>query len=185
MIDYCDPTTIYVKEDGVKIAEIETEITELAPIGNKWKDPITHKEYNRINQNILQEQKQRGEPYKKLLAVLNLNNIATGKTKDVEIKMTRLLSREDDDMDVLNTIEITEIKNSIEGKSSDEIAGTDTEETIKLVRQPTLPEPAKARVTITPPTGEDKQAHIIYIVAGILALIISTIGIVVIRKKVI
>ena len=98
--------------------------------------------------------------------------------------MTRVLATDDVDMDVLNTIEITEVKNSIEGKSSDELAGSDTEETIKLVRQPTIPQPARARVTVTPPTGENKQLHTEYIVVGIFALIILATGVVIIKHKI-
>lgn len=184
MIDYCDPTTIYVKDDKVETKTIEAEITEITKIGAVWKDPITHKEYTRINEGIIESQKARGEPFKKLLAVLNLNNIATGRGKDFTMSVTRVLATDDADMDVLNTIEITVIKNSIEGKNSDEIVGTDVEETIKLVRQPTIPQPARARVTVTPPTGENKQVHTKYVEAGIFALIILATGVVIIKQKV-
>ena len=41
---------------------------------------------------------------------------------------------------------------------------------------------AKATATITPPTGEDRQEMIVYLISGIMALAILSTGIVMIKK---
>ena len=80
-------------------------------------------------------------------------------------------------MEFINDAEITKINN---GKDSRD--NTDGDKEIQTVKPIDNKYEAKARATVTPPTGENKQEIIMYVVVGALALVILSAGIVVIKK---
>lgn len=103
------------------------------------------------------------------------DNLKTSDT--VTLVAGRPLSNKDDDMEFINDAEITKINN---GKDSRD--NTDGDKEIQTVKPIDNKYEAKARATVTPPTGENKQEIIMYVVVGALALVILSAGIVVIKK---
>lgn len=102
----------------------------------------------------------------------------------VKIVANRLLSNNDDDMEVVSRAEIKDIKHTPDPKDSTPQA--EKEEQVKIApKEVHTNGMVKARFTITPPTGENRSATSIYAIAGIMSLIILSTGIVIIKKKVI
>ena len=102
----------------------------------------------------------------------------------VKIVANRLLSNNDDDMEVVSRAEIKDIKHTPDPKDSTPQA--EKEEQVKIApKEVHTNGMVKARFTITPPTGENRSATSIYSIAGIMSLIILSTGIVIIKKKVI
>ena len=100
----------------------------------------------------------------------------------VTIGTQRYLSSQDSDMEIVNEAEITKLANSTDPDDNSQ------DKAEKLVR--TAPVEVhtngkvRAVVTITPPTGWDKLATVLYILAGAGALAILSAGVVIIKKKV-
>lgn len=102
----------------------------------------------------------------------------------VKIVANRLLSNNDDDMEVVSRAEIKDIKHTPDPKDSTPQA--EKEEQVKIApKEVHTNGMTKATFTITPPTGENRNATSIYAIAGIMSLIILSTGIVIIKKKVI
>ena len=88
----------------------------------------------------------------------------------------RKLSTSDIDMEYLNQVKITKINNGTDPRDQD---NGDKDEEIKAPEEPNTSE---ARATITPPTGADRQAIIIYTLTGIVALAILSAGVIMIKR---
>lgn len=100
------------------------------------------------------------------------------KTSDtVNLVAERKLSTQDDDMEFVNETEITKINNGKDSRDNSE--GVTEIQTVKPIEEKFE---AKARATITPPTGEDRQEIIMYVIAGVIALAILSAGVVLIKK---
>ena len=94
----------------------------------------------------------------------------------ITLSATKTLSTADEDMAYSNIGEIIQATNT----DSD----GNTTDGLYLVKTPELPEKAEAYITISPPTGGDMTTVLIYIIAGLGMLIILSIGIVIIKKRV-
>lgn len=104
--------------------------------------------------------------------------------------MTKVLSTEDEDMGYVNTAGI----NYAENATSDgltEIEIISAEESLSLAKPVKIGDPdgldgtvGLTYITISPPTGEDKITPIYYVATGAVMLIVLSVGIVVIKKKV-
>lgn len=86
------------------------------------------------------------------------------------------LSMDDVDMEYLNQAKITKINNGTDPRD------TDNEDKDEEIKGPEEPNTSEARATITPPTGADRQTIIIYTISGILALVILSAGVIMIKK---
>ncbi|MCI9063820.1 MAG: hypothetical protein HFJ17_04390, partial [Clostridia bacterium] len=97
-----------------------------------------------------------------------------------EFTAARLLSAQDDDLGVSNIAEVTELHMTDKPKLIETIDSSQ-----KYFNDPKFTNPTgEVYTTITPPTGSDMIAIIIYTVAGILSLAVISGGIVIIKKKV-
>ncbi len=111
----------------------------------------------------------------------------TARTKQVKtssetvIKAQRTLSSEDDDLEFINKVEIVSLRNTTD---PDDPNQEDAIKQIKYKSEPELPETAIATVTVTPPTGQDKQTIIVYLATIIATLAILAGGVIVIKKKI-
>ena len=79
-------------------------------------------------------------------------------------------------MEYLNQVKITKLNNSTDPRDQDN--GDNVEE----VKAPEEPNTSEARAIVTPPTGADRQAIIIYTITGIIALAILSAGVVMIKR---
>ena len=102
----------------------------------------------------------------------------TGSSDVVKLTATKVLSTSEDDMAYSNVGEI------IKARNSDKDGNVSDTTSIKLVRTPILPDKAEAYVTISPPTGGDTSTILIYVIAGLGMLMVLSIGIVIIKKKI-
>lgn len=101
------------------------------------------------------------------------------KTQDTaEMTVTKLLSTDDDDLGVSNVAQVIKIADTptlVETVDSSE----------RYFNDPVYTNPTdEVYVTITPPTGADKLTTIIYVIVEIIGLSVITVGIVLIKKKV-
>ena len=100
---------------------------------------------------------------------------------DVEVSARRLLSTEDDDLEIINEAEITKVTTASDPDDTD----PNKDEEIKVIPTTIVPtERADAKATITPPTGKDKQSITLYVITGIVTLAILSAGVVIIKKKI-
>ena len=186
MYDYPDPTTkydSYIGKNGVIVKKLTKKVDSWVDSDNNEnknvKDKVSERERKlRTEENIVHN-------YKEVLEVLGMDRIGIGETKEATVRFTRLLS-EDEDMEIINGSEITTLTKVAEIKPGDvNIDSNPTvEETLKLAINPKIPPPAEAKLTLTPPTGMDKQSGTVYIIAGIISFIILSTGVIVIKKKI-
>ena len=111
----------------------------------------------------------------------NKTRTANEKTsEEITLVAQRILSNQDDDMEVINEVEAKaeSLDNSTDARDN----SADKETEIKTIRKITESYKAKATATITPPTGSDRQTLIIYVIAGIIALAVLSTGVVFIKK---
>lgn len=169
VVDYLDPALTYVATGS------DTRIISLSKnSANKWVD--SENNVKDIGSSTID-----ASDYKKLLLLEDFGILARGNEINFIANAEKVLSTEDDDMEFINKVAVVKLNKSL---SEDDKGNSEAEESLKLVRAPELPEPAEAKATITPPTGEDKQIVTIYAIAGIVSLIVLLSGIVIIKKKV-
>ena len=121
---------------------------------------------------------------KQKLTIEGFGELSQGTSKKISIKAQVRLTRQDD-LEFVNKIEITKLQNSIERQPGDpDLSSSEYEETLKLIKQPTLPDPSEAVATVVPPTGEDRVTTEIYAIAGVSALVMLATGVILIKKKV-
>ena len=128
---------------------------------------------------------------KKVLQITGWKKLYTEKRTDRSVQKTttdtaqivvqRILSSQDDDMEVINEAEMT---SAIRATDPDDTS-TDKEERIKIIPITNISAKGKATLTVTPPTGLDKLAIILYIIAGTAGLAILSAGIITIKKKIV
>ncbi len=103
---------------------------------------------------------------------------------DYVFKTENTLPTEEDDMDFVNRAVIKKVKNSYDyddGKYNDK----DAEHHITFKKTPVSePNEVSATLTITPPTGENKQLIFVYTVTIVISLLITSAGVIFIKKKV-
>ena len=160
IIDYLDDTLQYKADSSDTRIKVPTEIPAVE---------------NATSKNIL--------VINEIGKLYTENNKARGngnfKTNDViALVAGRTLSKQDDDMEFINDVEIT--KMNMEKDSRDTTPKGDEE--IQTVKPLENKYKASAKATITPPTGEDRQEMIIYVISGIMALAMLSVGIVMIKK---
>ena len=156
--DYLDETLKYLPEKSDK-DRINTEIKTM-----KLDDR---------NTQVLKLNK-----WENVLFTNKVNDNSRKTTDKVTIVAERTLSREDKDMEIINEAEITGIKHATE-------TGDTNEEKLKIAPSEVHTNGrVKVVTTITPPTGENKQMIIYYAIAGIVALAILSVVIVIIKKKI-
>ena len=166
--DYLDKTLTYVEDkteelNGNKDRVEDTKLKENITIGVKEiKDA---QKFNLKDWETLHTSK---------------NKSPSGNTSDkVMIVAERILSNQDDDMEVLSGAKIF----SAENTPSD--STPESTEEIKIIRPATIEQAESgATLTITPPTGGNKNDIVIYAISGIISLIILATGISIIKKKV-
>ena len=95
----------------------------------------------------------------------------------ISVSFTKTLSTQDEDMAYVNVGAVNEL-------SVTKISTASGKNGSLLVKRPKLPTPSPPYITISPPTGNDKQAIAIYVVAGVIGLIILSAGIIIIKKKI-
>lgn len=167
--DYLDKSLTYVKEESTKLNNNnDKRIVEGA----------ADKEITVDGQNI-RAQEFKLEEWGKLYTNKIKNRDGNHPTTDsVNIFAKRILTREDDDMEIVSYATITQVDNST--------SGDDGDEEIKLVRKAEkVNANAKAIFTITPPTGNTTDNLTYYAIAGIVSLVVIAVGIVIIKKKIV
>ena len=167
--DYLDKSLTYVKEESTKLNNNnDKRIVEGA----------ADKEITVDGQNI-RAQEFKLEEWGKLYTNKIKNRDGNHPTTDsVNIFAKRILTREDDDMEIVSYATITQVDNST--------SGDDGDEEIKLVRKAEkVNANAKAIFTITPPTGNTTGSLTYYAIAGIVSLVVIAVGIVIIKKKIV
>ena len=167
--DYLDKTLTYVEDKTKELNGNKDRVED-----TKKKETITVE-----SKEIKDAQKFNLKEWESLHT--NKNTSPTGNTSDkVMIVAERILSNQDDDMEILSGAKVI----SAENTPSDPTPASPEEE-IKTIRPATI-EPAETSttLTITPPTGENKNDVVIYAISGIISLIILATGIVIIKKKI-
>ena len=118
--------------------------------------------------------------YDELIAIVDVGTLKKGDPPIVfNITTKRMLSEQDDDIDIGNDIEITKTTKTINGYKPD-----DVKEKLALVKNAVSAESANANVIVTPPTGEDKQAELLQIATIGIGLMISAMGILILKRLV-
>ena len=102
-------------------------------------------------------------------------------TDKVTLVATRILSKEDDDMEIVSRAEIKEIEHTPDPKDNEEDKVEQLRTAAKEVHTNGM---EKATFTITPPTGKDKNNVTLYAIVGTISLAILATGIVILKKKV-
>ena len=106
--------------------------------------------------------------WKSLYSIKNKNR-TEGTSDKVIIVAQRILSNQDNDMEIMSKAVLN--------------GGKNIPEDIKTIRPATdVHAESSARLTIVPPTGEDRQEIILYAIAATVALAILGAGIVMIKK---
>lgn len=180
MIDYLDPSLAYKETitEGVSVKVISQTI-----VGGTWADKDNNNyEISNSSLNLIQDKTDR--KYKEVLAITGIGDVPQGDTARISISASKELSNEDSDLEYLNDIKIEKMSTTIENMPTEESQKELIEKSLKLVRKPVIPEQAEATITITPPTGKDKQMMTIYVITGISSLIILAVGIILIKKKI-
>ena len=101
----------------------------------------------------------------------------------VTYTLTKVLSTQDDDMGYVNTVGINKAENS----TSDEVTETEihaAEYSLALAKPVVIGEPDDSYLTVSEPTGDDKISPIYYAVTGVVMLVVLSVGVVIIKKKV-
>ena len=162
--DYLDNTLTYVEEksdkDRIKIPEKESErVKEITVDNTKFKAQVL---------NL--------EGWKVLYSNKNKEKSENDTQDKVKVVAERVLSNQDDDMEFISKAEITKGENvNSKGENNDEF---------KTVRPATdVHAEGDAKLTITPPTGENRNILTIYIISSIISLVLLSITIVIIKKK--
>ena len=162
--DYLDNTLTYVEEksdkDRIKIPEKESErVKEITVDNTKFKAQVL---------NL--------EGWKVLYSNKNKEKSENDTQDKVKVVAERVLSNQDDDMEFISKAEITKGENiNSKGENTDEF---------KTVRPATdVHAEGDAKLTITPPTGENRNILTIYIISSIISLVLLSITIVIIKKK--
>ena len=167
--EYLDKTLIYVEEKSDK-DKIDTSL---------GMDSIT------VDENAIKVQVMKLLFENSVLYTDKINNRANEKTTSDSIKIVarRLLSDQDDDLETVSRARIEAIERKPDPKDSraDDVKNDNIKITPVEVHTNGM---QKAISTITPPTGEDRSTTTIYVIAGIVALIVLSAGIVIIKKKV-
>ena len=101
------------------------------------------------------------------------------KTSDaVSIIAGRILSKQDDDMEYINEVKITNVSNGTDTRDT----SSDKETQIQVIKTIDNNFESKATATITPPTGADRLEIILYTIAGVIALAVLSAGVVMIKR---
>ena len=101
-------------------------------------------------------------------------------SETVKLGVQKILSMKDDDMEIVNEAKITKAENDSEQ------GDRDRDVHVTMIPKVVPPEErARAVITITPPTGADKQSVVMYVAAGVIALAVLSTGIVLIKKRII
>ena len=166
--DYLDKTLKYLEEESKKLNNEKERIVE--------KDPNNLEKITVDGKNVDAQQfelKDWGKLYTNKITNRDENHPSTDK---VAIVAERVLSKNDDDMEIVSYASITGAENST--------SGNDSEENVKIIRKADdIKANANATFTITPPTGENRDTLTIYAIAGIISLVILATGIIIIKKK--
>ncbi len=167
--DYLDKSLTYVKEESTKLNNNNDKRIVEGAADQK----IT------IDGQEIRAQEFKLEGWGKLYTDKIKNRDGNHPTTDsVNIFAKRILTREDDDMEIVSYATITQVDNST--------SGDDGDEEIKLVRKAeSINANAKAIFTITPPTGNTTDNLTYYAIAGIVSLVVIAVGIVIIKKKIV
>ena len=207
VLDYLDPsleymTTIYKYDRGKYFGninyEIEAEPGYRAGYGNTnlqdtsawstddektqqldlksgtWKSPA--KTYNNINGYVSEQQNITGYKYRTLLDFTKMNSLI----RDDKIIITMSAKRvfqSDDDTETINNAQITV------AEQPQKVVDNPLVQKVVLSKDKDNGAFSTTKITITPPTGEDKKAISIYIITAIGALVVLTTGVIVIKKK--
>ena len=160
VIDYLDNTLTYVaeKSDSARIKDLGTRDITISD--------------NEVKANAFEL-----TGWKPLYTINSKGKSETDTSDKVILVAQRVLSNQDDDMEIISKAELTKGQNVPSQSSDSEYIG------FRAVRPATdVHAESSARLTITPPTGEDRQEIILYAIAGTIALAILGAGIVMIKK---
>jgi hypothetical protein len=80
-----------------------------------------------------------------------------------------------------NEAEITKLSNTTADRDKN---NDNAQKSLALVKNPELPEKAEAYLTVSAPTGGDRQSPVLYIITGTVMLAILSAGVIIIKKKV-
>lgn len=207
VIDYLDPsleymTTIYKYDRGRYFGntnyEIESEPGYRAGYGNAnllnisawsitdekteqldfksgtWKSPA--KTYNNIAGYVTGEENSTGYKYRTLLDFTKMNSLIRNDKIIITMSAKRVF-QSDDDTETLNSAQITV------GELPQKVVDNPLVQKVILAKDNDNGAYSTTKITITPPTGEDKKAITIYIITGISALVVLTTGVVIVKKK--
>ena len=171
VIDYLDKTLTYIEEksdkDRIHLKEGTTNI--------------------QVDGESIKAQEMELKDWKKLYTNKNTSRNVEDTTDKVKIVAKRILSNNDDDMEIVSRAEIKTASRNPDPADPD-LLTKEAEVMEQLKIAPTEVHSngmVKATFTITPPTGENRGIITIYAIAGIIALILLSTGIVIIKKKII
>ena len=166
--DYLDETLKYEEEKSEKnrIEEVNPNVTETINVEGK---NTKAQEFNLNGWSTL---------YTNKITNRNQEHPTTDK---VTLVATRILSKEDDDMEIVSRAEIKEIERTPDSKDNDINKAEQLKIAAKEVHTNGM---EKATFTITPPTGENKNNVTLYAIVGIISLLVLSTGIVILKKKV-
>lgn len=178
--DYLDPKLLYIADKETK--GIET--INLETYRNQVDDKIPA-EVKQVLSLIKELEEENDLQFKEILRVSNIGQLSSSKGKDknnssktITINAMRKLDTQEDDLEFINIAEITKIENDPITPANVELP--QTEKTDMKIRTKIGITP-KVTITITPPTGENR--NMIYFVVGTIALVVVAGGIGLIRRK--
>lgn len=172
VMDYLDNSLTYEAE---KSKQLNNDVERIEP-----RDPTS----KMIDGNSIKVQPCVLKGWKTLYTSKNENRDKSETTDKVSLVASRILSSHDEDMEIISRAEITGIERTADPSDTD-TPENDKKEQIKIAPYEVKTNGmVQALFTITPPTGKDKLTKIIYIIAGTITLVMLSIGIGVIRKKV-
>lgn len=125
--------------------------------------------------------------WKKLYTNKNKSRNVENTTDKVKIVAGRILSNNDADMEIVSRAEIKEVNRTPDPSDPDlPTKEAEVKEQIRIApKEVHTNGMVKAIFTIMPPTGENREIITIYAIAGIIVLIVLSIGILIIKKKII
>ena len=180
--DYLDPKISYSSKEG----DQEVKTIDVAEFKNKDENILTD-EQKEILELVGSIQQETGLDFKEIIEIANWKELYSNKGKEtdkssdkISINAKKLLSSGEDDLEFINIAEVVEITTDKITPANVELPKADTTETTTIG---SIGKTKKAKLTVTPSTGENRS--VLYFAIGTMALVVLAGGIVVIKKRVI
>lgn len=173
ILDCYDPTLTISNSD--RITQLTYDSTK-----KTWGDRAIDSSVE-AQQNLANSKEEGKYNYTNILSINGWDNLGKEKSASVTVQMKKLLSTSDNDLDFINAAGVGKSKVSV---ANSDKTNADANKSIQLVPQTVASDPTKAEVTVTTPTGSDKQENaLVYPIAGIGILIAIASGVIILRRK--